>query len=234
MAGDGLWTMMSNLVRENESGAALSIFQSHSPDHQTAVRIGGVRRMALDAARGLLEEGGPDALHLRTIATQIGSGVSTLYHHFADKNALLSALAIEGFQDLERAMVAAMAGGKYPRRIDAVGAAYIQFLYDNMKLYALMHAESVLAANEDVRDAERQAFKTYQSSLVDDSLVPPDQVEELSLVGWTLGRGTASVILSQGPISAEEARGLAEKIFRGFRYLIALRTARAQAGIPSS
>jgi AcrR family transcriptional regulator len=183
--------------------------------------------MALDSARALLEESGPDALHLRAIAASTGSGVSTLYHYFADKNALLSALAIEGFRELGEAMVKAMASGDYARRVDAAGAAYIGFWYSNLKLYALMHAESVLAANEEVRAAERAAFTTYQSSLIDEAGIPADKIEELSLVGWTLGRGTASVILSQGDISPEQARILAQKIFSGLQHMVNIRVTNA-------
>ncbi len=229
LASPGLWLMMRlRAYAVIRVWPPLTTFNTPRSEHvQVATRIGSVRRMALDAARALLEESGPDALHLRAIAASTGTGVSTLYHYFADKNALLSALAIEGFRELGEAMTAAMVSGDYPRRVDAAGAAYIGFLYGNLKLYALMHAESVLAANEDVRTAERAAFTTYQSSLIDEAGIPADKIEELSLVGWTLGRGTASVILSQGEVSPEEARLLAQKIFSGLQQLVSIRVANA-------
>lgn len=199
-----------------------------SPDSDLsgATRVSSVRRDALDAARSLLNEGGPEALQLRAIAGRIGCGASTLYHHFADKNALLAALAIEGFAEMERAMVKAMESGEIPRKVDAAAAAYIRFMHANLKLYALMHSESVFSANEAVRDAERSAFRTYQSSMLTDELIPPDQVEELSLFGWAFGRGVASVILSKPDVTPAEARATAEQILKGFAHLIALRRAR--------
>ena len=53
-----------------------------------------LRRRALDAAQTLLEEGGIEGLHLRLIADKADSAVASLYYHFADKDALLTELAI--------------------------------------------------------------------------------------------------------------------------------------------
>lgn len=192
-------------------------------DIAAATRIGSVRRMALDAARALLEESGPEALQLRTIAGRIGCGVSTLYHHFADKNALLAAVAIEGFREMEIAMVKAMASGEFSRRVQAAGVAYIRFMHRNLRLYALMHSESVFGANEEVRAAERAAFNAYQGSLMNDERIPAEHVEELALVGWAMARGVASVILAQPDVTPAVAKATAERIFKGFEYLIALR-----------
>jgi AcrR family transcriptional regulator len=185
--------------------------------------IASVRRLALVEARAILEESGPEALQLRTLAARIGSGVSTLYHHFEDKNALLCALAIEGFQELEAAMRAAIASGEH-LPVEAASLDYNNFMFTNLRLYALMHSEAVLGANPKVREAEQAAFRTYEESIGGGrSLAAPDQVEDLAMVGWALGRGVASIILSQGEISTAEARGIAEKVFRGFRALVEIR-----------
>lgn len=192
-------------------------------DSNDPTRIASVRRLALIEARRLLEESGPDALQLRIIAARIGCGVSTLYHHFEDKNALLCALAIEGFQELEAAMRKAMESGEH-RPVEAASLAYNRFMYANLRLYALMHSEGVLGANAQVREAERSAFHAYEESIGGGrSLAAPDQVEDLAMVGWALGRGVASIILSQGPVTTAEARAIAEKVFRGFRALIEIR-----------
>ena len=186
---------------------------------------GTLRRRALDAARGLLEAGGVDGLHLRAIAGQVGSAVATLYHHFADKNALLAVLAIEGWEELARAIDQAMASGRFPHRIDAASRAFLAFIHRNPQLYALMQTEQALAANETVRAAERAAFATFQSSFQGDARVPPERVEEVALTIWVLGRGIASAVLMQGENDPAAAGRLVAKVIAGFGFLLSPRFA---------
>ena len=186
---------------------------------------GSLRRRVLDAARTLLEESGADGLHLRTIAARVGNGVATLYHHFADKNALLAALAIEGWQELTRAIDQAMASGKFPHRIDAASRAFLTFIHRNPQLYALMQTEQALAANDAVRAAERAAFATFRTSFEGDDRVPAERVEEVSLTIWVLGRGIASAVLMQGEDAPGATGRLVDKVISGFAFLLSPRFA---------
>ena len=186
---------------------------------------GSLRRRVLDAARTLLEESGADGLHLRTIAARVGNGVATLYHHFADKNALLAALAIEGWQELTRAIDQAMASGKFPHRIDAASRAFLTFIHRNPQLYALMQTEQALAANDAVRAAERAAFATFRTSFEGDDRVPAERVEEVSLTIWVLGRGIASAVLMQGEDDPGAAGRLVARVISGFAFLLSPRFA---------
>ncbi|MBR7618576.1 TetR/AcrR family transcriptional regulator [Phenylobacterium sp. 20VBR1] len=194
------------------------------PDELRAI-AGSLRRRALDAARMLLEAGGVDGLHLRAIAAEVRSGVATLYHHFADKHALLAALAIEGWEELARAIDQAMGSGKFPHRIDAASRAFLTFIRRNPQLYALMQTEQALAANDAVRAAERAAFATFQTSFQGDDRVPPERVEEVSLTIWVLGRGIASAVLMQGDDDPAAAGRLVAKVIAGFGFLLSPRFA---------
>jgi AcrR family transcriptional regulator len=190
-----------------------------------ATRVSSLRRRALDAARKLLDEGGPEALQLRAIAAQIGSGVASLYYHFADKETLLAALAVEGFQELETRMLRTMARGRHPTRIAAASAAYLGFMQKNLPLYALMYSEPILAGSAAVRAAEQSAFAAFARSLDGDARIPPERAEEVALTCWALGRGIAAHILASGEKDPDAARALAEKVLRGFNFLLASRFA---------
>ena len=161
----------------------------------------------------------------RTIAARVGNGVATLYHHFADKNALLAALAIEGWQELTRAIDQAMASGKFPHRIDAASRAFLTFIHRNPQLYALMQTEQALAANDAVRAAERAAFATFRTSFEGDDRVPAERVEEVSLTIWVLGRGIASAVLMQGEDAPGATGRLVDKVISGFAFLLSPRFA---------
>jgi AcrR family transcriptional regulator len=59
-----------------------------------------LRASILDAARMLFVERGIDAVSMREIAKKINYSATTLYHHFADKEALLQAVCDEDFLKL--------------------------------------------------------------------------------------------------------------------------------------
>lgn len=185
---------------------------------------GPVRRRALDAARTLLEETGVEGLHLRAIAGRIGSGVATLYYHFADKEALLAALAEEGWRELAARIERARASGKFPHQIDAASAAFLSFIRRNPQLYALMQTQQALAGQDAVRSAEREAFAAFRDSLNDDPRAPPERAEEIALVCWVLGRGIASAVQMQGDEPPEAADRLIATVLSGFAFLLGPRS----------
>jgi AcrR family transcriptional regulator len=61
---------------------------------------GNLRRALLDQALATIRSEGVDGLTLREIGTRTGVSRTALYRHFADKRALLSAVATEGFRAL--------------------------------------------------------------------------------------------------------------------------------------
>lgn len=61
---------------------------------------GNLRRSALQTALDLVEDGGEAGLSLRGLARRLGVSSAALYRHFADREALLDAVAIEGQRQL--------------------------------------------------------------------------------------------------------------------------------------
>ena len=57
---------------------------------------GDLRRALMDSADAILERDGPNALSLRAVAREAGVSPAAPYHHFKDKDELLSAIAREG------------------------------------------------------------------------------------------------------------------------------------------
>lgn len=58
------------------------------------------RRALLDEAAALLDTGGPAAVTLREVGTRAGVSRGAPYGHFADKESLLTAVAVEGWRRL--------------------------------------------------------------------------------------------------------------------------------------
>jgi AcrR family transcriptional regulator len=61
-----------------------------------------LRAEILSAARDLIREEGYQGLTLRRLAQRMEFSPIALYSYFADKQALLTALALEGFEKLTR------------------------------------------------------------------------------------------------------------------------------------
>ncbi len=59
---------------------------------------GNLRQELMNRAEQHLLESGSNELSLRALAREIGVSQTAPYRHFRDKNALLAALATEGFQ----------------------------------------------------------------------------------------------------------------------------------------
>ncbi|HEY6879618.1 MAG TPA: helix-turn-helix domain-containing protein, partial [Polyangiales bacterium] len=72
---------------------------------------GDLRRALIDAAWGLLREGGSRALTLREVARAVGVTHAAPYHHFPTHASLLDALAEDAFVGLEAAMRLAKRSG---------------------------------------------------------------------------------------------------------------------------
>ncbi len=179
---------------------------------------GTLRRRALDAARELVARGGAEALQLRAIAAEVGSGVASLYYHFANKDALLAAVAVDGWRELAEKIERAKASGRFPHQIDAASAALLAFIRRNPNLYALMQTEPSLTRNLAVRAAEQQALQAFQGAVRADDRAPPDRAEDIALVFWVLGRGIASAVhMQEDPAAAER---LEQAVLRGFAFLL--------------
>ena len=86
---------------------------------------GDLRAALVDGALRLLKERSPAELSLRAVARLAGVSQNAPYRHFASKDALLAAIAEEGFRRL--AAVTAAARGSPRKRLAEMGAVYVRF-----------------------------------------------------------------------------------------------------------
>lgn len=115
-----------------------------------AYHHGDLRAALLEAARKELHEVGWRELSLRSVARRAGVTHTAAYHHFADKNALLATVAIEGFMRLDACMAEAMeAAGTDPvERLLASGDGYLKMAGEDPAAYDLMFNGVLLAMPE--------------------------------------------------------------------------------------
>jgi AcrR family transcriptional regulator len=95
---------------------------------RTTYHHGDLRRALVDAAVAIVAEQGAEAFTLREAARRLGVNHRAAYRHFADKAALLAAVAEQGFRGLiEATRVEAEAALGPAERLAAAARAYVAF-----------------------------------------------------------------------------------------------------------
>jgi AcrR family transcriptional regulator len=102
---------------------------------------GELRGAMIDEAIIEVREHGLDHLSLRSVATSIGVSPSAAYHHFEDKDELLTAVSQRAAQILNAEIITAVAGvtgddrQSAILRVTAAGRAYVTFALDEPHLF---------------------------------------------------------------------------------------------------
>jgi AcrR family transcriptional regulator len=116
-----------------------------------AYHHGDLRRALVRAASEILEAEGLEALTLRGAARRAGVSAMAPYRHFADRNALLAAVAEGGFARL-RARLGAAARPDDRGALVELGVAYVRFAAEHPDLFRLMYGQEPVWARR--TDAE--------------------------------------------------------------------------------
>jgi len=118
-----------------------------APRTARAIARAELTRAILESATRQLAEVGPAALSVRAIARDLGMASSAVYRYFPSRDALLTALIIEGYDDLGAAVEAADAGVSERDRLDLRWRAVCHALHDWARRqphrYALLYGSPV-------------------------------------------------------------------------------------------
>ena len=164
---------------------------------------GTLRTTLLAEAERTLRDDGLEALSLRDLARQAGVSHAAPRRHFADRQALLDALAEAGFARLDDEMRQAIdgAGQDYEARLRAVAAGYVRFATRDAALLELMFGaknanveppDTLLAAAERVFSAFGDLIGTGQQA----GVLPPGDPERLRLLLVATLQGIAALVTS--------------------------------------
>jgi AcrR family transcriptional regulator len=158
------------------------------------------RALLVEAARTIREEG-IEAVTLRAVGARLGVSRTALYRHFADKSALLAAVAREGFQRFREDLTEAWTGaGGGDAGFAAMGRAYVHFALANSAHYRVMFGDfrDLCTRDPDLAADASAAFQVLVGALVtlqQDSLVRPDDTRELAHFIWATVHGIAMLAI---------------------------------------
>ncbi|WP_203835191.1 TetR/AcrR family transcriptional regulator [Winogradskya humida] len=133
-----------------------------------AYHHGNLRTTLLDAAERRLREDGAEQLSLRELAREAGVSHAAPRRHFADRQALLDALAEAGFARLDATLRVALnvAGPEFVPRLHAIAAAYLKFATDDAALLELMFAGKHREGAEQIAVAASVPFGLMDALIV--------------------------------------------------------------------
>ena len=161
---------------------------------------GDLRRAMLQAAVRTIGSQGIDGLTLRGVGGALGVSRTALYRHFADKTALLAAVAAEGFRMLSEELTAAWErGGRGREGFEAMGAAYVQFAVAHPSHYRVMFgADLLVIEDEELKREGEGAFAVLVQAITTlqrERLARRDDPEQMARFIWAAVHGVAMLAI---------------------------------------
>ena len=155
---------------------------------------GDLRRELVDAATRILQAEGVLKLSLRAAARDAGVSAAAPYHHFADKQSLLAAVAEAGIAKFNDTLAKVSAEGAPLDRLHALGVAYVKFAAQNARLFSLIQSPEFWLANEpqDLVEARSRTFQLLYDAVAA-CLPEADEIERRAACAsaWSLVHGIA-------------------------------------------
>ncbi len=179
---------------------------------------GDLRAALLSAAMELLEEHGETALSLRAVARRAGVSPAAPYRHYADREALVSAVAAVGYRELAEQLSAAHPAPSTPDELASVATAYVRFALERPALFRIMFGEPCDRDNDE-RVAATAAVSQYVRGIVERTF-PQADAEALATAIWALVHGLAFLYLD-GKLDASTPAAVAERVTAAIHALLA-------------
>ena len=164
---------------------------------------GELRTALVGTALDLLAEDGADAVSLRAVARRAGVSAMAPYRHYPDKEALLAAVAVQGFDGLRAVLRAADDAAPAGQALVAQAVAYVRYALENPALFRLMFGPKRIGTHPELTAAGDAAYAVLAARVAADT--PADADRDARALGcWSLVHGLASLFLD-GRISDKTA-----------------------------
>ena len=160
------------------------------------------RDQVIRAARDLAESGGWAAVTMRRLAGELGVTQPVLYSAFASRQALIDAVALNGFDDLAAALEAADASPMMRMR------AYLDFAAAHPQVYEAMFSlpTGLAFAVDHTPEPLQRAFRGIRDAF-------PDADETRAEAAWATWHGLAT-LQGAGRLRASAAQARLDLVHR--------------------
>lgn len=160
---------------------------------------GNLRAALLDEAAEVLRRSGLDGLSLRDLARRVGVSHGAPRSHFRDRQALLDALAVSGFDRLTAQVRRELTNAEgLEERFHRVAQVYVDFAVDDAALLELMFQAKVTGGADSVDDAAAALFAALDEAAgprADDG-ADADARNQFKLLFAATMQGIAALVVS--------------------------------------
>jgi AcrR family transcriptional regulator len=157
---------------------------------------GKLREALLERAMETIEQAGVDGLSLRQLARDLNVSHGAPAKHFRDKQALIDALALAGFELMnQRILAAAHAGDDLRQRFASVANAYVDFAVSHPALLTVMYStKHHPGSSTELRNIGEQGIHVARALIAeaqDRGDLAPGDTETLAMVCFVSLHGAA-------------------------------------------
>ncbi|MBU0516785.1 MAG: WHG domain-containing protein [Proteobacteria bacterium] len=163
---------------------------------------GNLRSALVETAAEMISQEGLEQLTLRALGRRVGVSRTAPYRHFADKTALLCAVAENGFDQLTRSYQKInqdiSLGGL--TRLKKIGMAYIKFALKNPGPYRLMFGHDITRQyrTPQLLAAEERTFNEFLGAVEafkEDFTITSDEVILVAITAWSTVHGLSTLLI---------------------------------------
>lgn len=162
------------------------------------------RERILKAAVELMSKEGLADLSMREVARRAGVSHQAPYHYFENREAILAAIAEEGFKKFNAALESA-SGSNAVDRLIAAGRAYIGFALSHRAHFQVMFRPELVNLEKHpaaLAEANR-GFAILQSLIKDvvkEKFLPAKLADGMLILTWAFVQGLSGLLL-EGPLA---------------------------------
>jgi AcrR family transcriptional regulator len=184
---------------------------------------GDLRGALIRASLTLIAKHGIQGLALSDAAQLAGVSVAAPYRHFKDREALLAAIAAEGFVIFRDALARASLSNREDKikRMVEMGVAYIDFALQHPAHFKVMWESGLSKADyPEVHQTAYQAYQLLEKAALD--LLPaasPGRQQALVATAWSVVHGYATLTL-EGELPAARTGQSGQKLLRQSLHLL--------------
>jgi AcrR family transcriptional regulator len=173
---------------------------------------GNLKATLIEEAECVLRDKGIDAISLRELARQAGVSHGAPRRHFADRQALLDAVAEDGFLKLSGSVGQAIdaAGDDYSARLRAAATAFVKFATEDPALLDLMFAAKMCDPPRISSEASEQLFCRMDDLIVEGQAagkLPPGDPERVARLLKASFQGISTMVAS-GAVEGDDVNEL--------------------------
>ncbi|MFC7537273.1 TetR/AcrR family transcriptional regulator [Sphingomonas sp. GCM10030256] len=151
------------------------------------------------AAEQILTEKGVAGFSLREAARRAGVSPAAPAHHFKDASGLLTAVAAKGFSRMAEHLARAGDAAQTSCRLQALGAAYIDFAKQSPAIFSIMWNRELLKTDDAAYlEAGRIAFNVLERAATGKAVpvrTAPHVPDPSIIAAWSMIHGYARLIL---------------------------------------